>query len=204
MTHPKEQNTVLRILPLLAAALLLWSCNAGNGVPSGPQTATWADTSAARLLHPLAVKPQAQITRVTGQAYAVYLKIGDALVRDNQEAAAGAADQLLALPALSATDTATATQVQLYNSYVRAIGKAAADIAKGDLKQQRIAFGALSGDMFELVKFFGSDKPVYQVHCPMAFDDLGGSWLSDRAVIRNPYYGSDMLECGDIVAIIRP
>ncbi|RYG53246.1 MAG: DUF3347 domain-containing protein [Chitinophagaceae bacterium] len=38
------------------------------------------------------------------------------------------------------------------------------------------------------------DKPVYLQYCPMA----KASWLSNENEIRNPYYGTAMLTCGEV------
>ncbi len=203
MTYPIKRIAGLCLYTLVAGVVLSGCGEPGAGSHTVQASSDLADTSTATLLNPLLGQPPALFARATGQAYTLYLKIGDALVRGDRDAAAHVAGELLVLPPVGDSSAAADTQAQLYASYVRAIEKAAANISKGDIKQQRAAFGVLSGDMFELIKFFGNDKPVYQVHCPMAFDDHGGSWLSDRAVVRNPYYGNDMLECGEIVAIIR-
>ncbi|RYF85874.1 MAG: DUF3347 domain-containing protein, partial [Chitinophagaceae bacterium] len=39
-----------------------------------------------------------------------------------------------------------------------------------------------------------SDKPVYVQYCPMK----KATWLSSEKQIRNPYYGSSMLTCGEV------
>ena len=50
-------------------------------------------------------------------------------------------------------------------------------------------------DMLRTVQYKG--EKVYQQHCPMAFDNAGANWLSRQPAIRNPYFGNDMLDCGD-------
>jgi Cu(I)/Ag(I) efflux system membrane fusion protein len=42
------------------------------------------------------------------------------------------------------------------------------------------------------------DKPVYVQHCPMADNNKGADWLSLEKEIRNPYFGSSMLTCGEV------
>lgn len=37
----------------------------------------------------------------------------------------------------------------------------------------------------------------------MANDGKGANWLSKENVIKNPYYGSEMLHCGKTVEIIK-
>jgi len=39
---------------------------------------------------------------------------------------------------------------------------------------------------------------LYQSFCPMAFGGKGGYWFQDSETIANPYFGSKMINCGDI------
>lgn len=41
--------------------------------------------------------------------------------------------------------------------------------------------------------------PVYELSCPMAFNNDGANWLSRSRQIKNPYFGSQMLECGTVI-----
>ena len=68
-----------------------------------------------------------------------------------------------------------------------------------DLSEQRINFTALSNDMINLVKKseIASGK-IYVQYCPMANEGIGGYWLSSQEEIMNPYYGDDMLHCGEV------
>ena len=68
-----------------------------------------------------------------------------------------------------------------------------------DLKMQRKYFLPLSEAMDAGVHAFGTgDSPVYVQFCPMANDDKGAAWLSRDFEIRNPYFGDQMLKCGNI------
>jgi hypothetical protein len=44
---------------------------------------------------------------------------------------------------------------------------------------------------------------AYYEFCPMAFNNSGAYWLSDNAVIRNPYFGDKMLTCGSVEEELR-
>jgi len=69
-----------------------------------------------------------------------------------------------------------------------------------DIKIQRVHFANFSANMATVAKTIKlSDQPVYKVYCPMkkAF------WLSSEEEIRNPYYGSVMLTCGEIADTLR-
>jgi hypothetical protein len=77
-----------------------------------------------------------------------------------------------------------------------AIVKAAKAVeAAADLKTARDAFGPLSEAVIAAAKAEGwSDLgDVKLAFCPMA----KASWLQKGEKIRNPYYGSSMLECGE-------
>ena len=76
----------------------------------------------------------------------------------------------------------------------------AAEIAgSDDLKTQRKAFSDLSNAITELVsKAHIASGKIYKQYCPMAFDFKGAYWLSTEKQIRNPYFGDQMLECGEV------
>ncbi len=70
-----------------------------------------------------------------------------------------------------------------------------------DIASMRTAFKPLSEEVGVLAKAFGfgSGQPVYELHCPMAFQSQGAIWYQDNDQVRNPYYGSSMLQCADRV-----
>jgi len=78
--------------------------------------------------------------------------------------------------------------------------------AAPDLESLRVAFAPFSDEMGVLLKTFGSDPlgDVYELHCPMALGGQGAIWFQDSEPTKNPYYGSDMLECSDRVERIFP
>lgn len=70
-----------------------------------------------------------------------------------------------------------------------------------DIERLRAAFSLLSDEIGVLLKSFGVGDvgPIYQLHCPMAFEGRGAMWFQDNDQTRNPYYGSTMLKCADLV-----
>lgn len=72
-----------------------------------------------------------------------------------------------------------------------------------DIEKQRLAFELISNATYELAKTFGTTEPIYQAHCPMAFDGKGALWLTESNEIANPYYGSDMYSCGSVREVIK-
>ncbi|WP_158826990.1 DUF3347 domain-containing protein [Mucilaginibacter lacusdianchii] len=64
-----------------------------------------------------------------------------------------------------------------------------------DIAHQREHFANLSQNLYALVKAgkFNS-SPIYRDYCPMK----KSYWLSESAAIKNPYYGNQMLTCGEV------
>jgi hypothetical protein len=72
-----------------------------------------------------------------------------------------------------------------------------------DVAKQRNGLAALSGNIYELAKVSKQAVPVYYQHCPMYNGGKGANWLSKENVIKNPFYGSQMLSCGSTVETIK-
>jgi Cu(I)/Ag(I) efflux system membrane fusion protein len=74
--------------------------------------------------------------------------------------------------------------------------------AATDIKTVRAQFKTVSDAMLALIEQVGltSDTTLYRAHCPMAFDNTGGSWVQGDQTIANPYFGATMLRCGYIEA----
>jgi len=72
--------------------------------------------------------------------------------------------------------------------------------AAENLAGARESFKTLSEAMEEVLAVFSPETPsgLYRVHCPMAFDDQGASWLQRQADVFNPYFGAEMLHCGKV------
>ncbi len=69
-----------------------------------------------------------------------------------------------------------------------------------DIKKQRDYFTNFSANMITVAKAVKlTDQPIYQAYCPMK----KASWLSNEKAIKNPYYGSSMLNCGQVTATLQ-
>lgn len=67
-----------------------------------------------------------------------------------------------------------------------------------NLDKQRTEFIELSQAMIRSVKAYGILETSFEQYCPMANKSNGASWLSNEENIRNPYFGSGMLTCGEV------
>ena len=73
------------------------------------------------------------------------------------------------------------------------------------LRRLRRVFVYISGQMVQIVEaFHPQNEPLYLQFCPMADDDKGAFWLSREEEIRNPYYGAQMLSCGNVEKALPP
>ncbi len=72
-----------------------------------------------------------------------------------------------------------------------------------DVSHQREHFMRLSKSMYALMKVAKNETPTYYQFCPMANDGKGANWLSKDNAIKNPYYGSQMMNCGKTVETIK-
>ena len=73
-----------------------------------------------------------------------------------------------------------------------------------DIAKQREIFSTLNETFYKSLKAFGlSSITSYYQYCPMALDNTGAYWFSDSEEIFNPYFGDEMLKCGEVKEIIK-
>lgn len=120
-----------------------------------------------------------------------YLQLKDALVLSNAQQAQTAAQQLAG--SLKNNDTYT-TAYKMTDSIATTT----------DLAQQRSTFTNLSNQLIELLRKASLAKGSFYVQfCPMANEGNGGYWLAAEEEVRNPYYGDEMLNCGEVKETIK-
>lgn len=105
-----------------------------------------------------------------------YLLLGDALVESNAKLALAKAQELL--------KAAQKAQVELKGL----------DGFPQDLAEQRKRLGQVSEQVIALARRAGMSSEIQVVWCSMA----PGRWLQRTGEVANPYYGAEMLRCGDI------
>lgn len=67
-----------------------------------------------------------------------------------------------------------------------------------DISGQRLSFASFNDAFYLSLKAFGLHHgTVYYQYCPMANGDKGAFWLSEIEEINNPYFGDEMLRCGE-------
>ncbi|MFB0516824.1 MAG: DUF3347 domain-containing protein, partial [Candidatus Neomarinimicrobiota bacterium] len=69
-----------------------------------------------------------------------------------------------------------------------------------DITHMRNGFEPLSVGMALAVAKLGvrTEGAIFELSCPMAFENKGATWLQKDTDIRNPYFGSVMAKCGEV------
>lgn len=148
----------------------------------------------------------AENTGTFNESYAqllqAYYAVKDALVASDTAKATAAAHQLLL-----ASDSLKVNEIQgdtsgmiketakSFTANLSTTAKVLADSKTLDDKRKQ--FEMIADAIWSLtrtVKYSG--EKVYWQYCPMAFNDKGAYWMSNDTVIRNPYFGDEMLHCG--------
>ena len=148
-------------------------------------------------------KPTQKVSPLT-DVFDNYFAIKDALVKTDKNVASAKAQKLLVnINALKVEQLST-DEKAVWKNVVKDLKDDVKNIADTkDISVQRARFITLSKNIFDLIKVSKQNTPTYLQHCPMANDGKGADWLSKENVIKNPYYGAQMLSCGKIVQTIK-
>lgn len=133
--------------------------------------------------------------------YTAYFELKDALVKSDPTGAANKANGMVA--AIQKTEVPSVDAVIKSNWAIML--KSTLKISQSlDLKIQRAEFIELSSIIYNFLKLVKADGVIYHDFCPMANENKGAFWLSKESVIRNPYFGNIMLNCGSVKEVIQP
>jgi Cu(I)/Ag(I) efflux system membrane fusion protein len=141
-------------------------------------------------------------TGVVNAILDAYFSLQSTLAGDSFEGAKKAASQLKE-QADSLSELVSGNPMAAFplKSWGEILSSTTSGIAESDsIATQRVGFKNLSGIMEDFVILFGGDleRTVVKAHCPMAFNDAGADWLQIGTEIFNPYFGAEMLKCGEV------
>jgi hypothetical protein len=177
----------------LAAAFLLAAC--GGGKKKEAKKATGTDTLNHAVHAPGVVSPApVQTFRIKDDGI-------NAVYQQYQHLTSALTNGKLA-EAKIASNAIEAGAVEVHGGKLLA-SAAARIVGAPSIERQRAHFATLSDAMISLVKKAGVEGEVYVDYCPMALDDKGAYWLSTDKEIRNPYFGEEMLTCGEVKETIK-
>lgn len=145
-----------------------------------------------------------ELNKQMEQLTSSYFELKDLLVADDSAAAADKATELLAKVNEVNSDLVPAVDAKRWLNRKKELIKSGLGVQQAPtLEDQRKHFEALGNTLYLVLTEIGAGSTkVYRQYCPMAFENTGAYWLSDKAEIRNPYFGDMMLECGLVKEVI--
>jgi membrane fusion protein, copper/silver efflux system len=139
----------------------------------------------------------AEAAQAAVPVYGAYFQAQEALAKDDLTSAKQAYEALsTALSGLEAPEAADAGRWGELTGAMRAAAQTGAGAAT--LEQAREAFLPLSVAAIDFAKQFGVPGGAHVLHCPMAARNKGASWLQRTEPPANPYFGAEMLGCGEM------
>jgi Cu(I)/Ag(I) efflux system membrane fusion protein len=132
-----------------------------------------------------ATAAKAALPKPVQAVFEEYIKVQNGLAEDSIQKAKAAANSL-AQAVRNDTDDALPAEI---SQQAQALAEAL------DLAAARVAFKPLSESLIKFAKSNGITPGAYvEVYCSMA----KAGWLQSDKSIKNPYYGSSMLTCGQV------
>ncbi len=133
-----------------------------------------------------------------------YFALGHALVRSDADAGRAAFAAVGVALGGVRPDALGASGRRAWEDERAVIVVAAAARETAELAAQRMAFHDLSRAMLAVeVRFGHAGSQVHrETFCPMAFDDTGAVWIQVEPVLANPYFGDEMLRCGEFLRLL--
>lgn len=163
-----------------------------NPLIKTPQVATIAGVSNTKKVTPLS------------NVISSYLLLKDALVITDSKATAVAAAKMFSNIKMIKPNDIPATISKDWTAYHQQLEPILRNLSKEtNIDIQRQLFMALSPAMYSITKANGYQEVLYYQFCPMANNGKGANWISQLSEIKNPYYGSMMLNCGQTVETIK-
>jgi hypothetical protein len=193
---------------IAATSIFFTACNGGNqsndnksASASEKSSSTTDDSNKSNVPGSTASSSNASVKEIVQH----YLHVKNALADDNGAEAANGAKAIMV--SIDKTDQAAFTEEQkkVYVDVKDDLKEQAEHTSQNatNIHHQREHFIAMSEDVYDLVKAFGTSQKLYQDHCPMANDNKGANWVSETEEINNPYMGKKMPKCGKVNEVIK-
>ncbi|SRR6266496_4236703 len=188
-------------IAITAAAISFAACNSNNSASKDTSDKNNDSSSQAKMQTATDKKTTVSVNEIVSG----YLQLKEALTNDNGKGAADAGKAIVETVSRIDKSAFTPEQKKVYDNIESDIKENAEHIgANADkIAHQREHFEMLSNDMYDLVKAFKTDQPLYKDFCPMANDGKGAIWISETKEIKNPYRGKKMPTCGSVKEEIK-
>lgn len=151
----------------------------------------------------VAVSDDAQ--KAMASLYQSYFKLKDALVADDFEGAKSAASEMGEELDEIDMDVFKGEAHIKWMELSKDLNFLLQQAEEGkDIEKLRANFFTISKRLIEAAETFDPlGDTIYVLHCPMADSNNGADWLSLEKEIRNPYFGAQMLKCGEVKSTIN-
>lgn len=125
-----------------------------------------------------------------------YFSLKNDLVADNSAAAKTHATEFASTVKTLQSEKLSNEQQTVWKQNAPRLQIAATRLTEAkDIDTQREYFAVISKNIIDVTKSLKLDtSPMYVQYCPMK----KVSWLSEAAAIKNPFYGKQMLTCGQV------
>ena len=190
----KNLKTTVTILTIVFGVLTIWSCKDNKSGEKPMEMPNNETTSVTPSIEKISYNIEG--SERTSEIVNAYLKIKDALVSDDNNAAIEAGK--MALKAFENFDVSSfgTVQQEKLKGFVGSAIENIKPISEGSIEDQRAHFKQLSINVEDVIAIAGTDLKLYEIYCPMY--EKGSAWLSTEKDVKNPFYGSKMLTCGTV------
>lgn len=138
------------------------------------------------------------------QVLTAYMQLKDALVEDDFSRAKTFTTDLWSAVDKVDIDKMDIQAQQSWKAITSHIQEIEGMTIASDIDGLRSYFEKFSELMiYTFTSFEVEGETLYVQHCPMANSDLGANWLSYSEQVLNPYFGSQMLSCGEVTKEIN-
>ena len=151
-------------------------------------------------------KVSAKFKQQLGNVVSQYLSLKDKLVNDNSDIQSNVKSLQQSLKKVDMSLVMEDAH-NVWMEALKSMNKELKLLSKAiNIDEQRTIFLTISKSLANATQKLGvkmkDSQPLYLEFCPMANDDKGGYWLSIEKEIKNPYFGSKMLKCGEVKGTI--
>ena len=181
-----------RILFIVIATFLLVACNNDKNIKVEEHDHSSHEMGDRKL------KSSAENPKILSGLIDSYLVLKNALVNDDNKKAASSAQIMLKAFTDFDMNQLSETQHKEYMEISENSQEQLEHIIKSPIDHQREHFEILSTDLSDLITLIGTDKHLYLDFCSMFNNGKGATWVSETSEISNPYYGSKMIDCGNV------
>ena len=139
-----------------------------------------------------------------------YLHLQETLAADDLDRALKSSkvwlEQLRSLSKTDLSATLSPQQLRAWSAMISVLNHDLAPVTKSaSLDDARVHFKHLTLTIRDFLAVFGNttNTVLREAFCPMAFNNLGGTWFQRSAQVDNVYYGDLMRRCGSIRTQLR-